>query len=346
MMPAQFRSNLLSDEDRALCDEAIFSGSKSFDAASRLLPREVRTASRALYAFCRATDDLVDEGGMGRAGIVHLQKRLNAIYDAKPQDLPCDRAFEAVVRGYSIPKAIPEALIEGFEWDEDGRVYHTLDDLLEYAARVASTVGVMMATIMGCTDRHGFARAADLGLGMQLTNIARDIGEDAARGRIYLPLDWLREHDVSPEALLDGTADPKAVAGITKRLLSAADVYYDQALTGMGALPVNCRAAIKSAAFIYRDIGREIAVNGYSLTRRAYTSKRRKIALIARAMATPMQMFSVGRSPADPSTAFLVNAARAVCVPEQPEKGPARLVELMIAAESRRYQATGVRERL
>lgn len=341
-------SNLLSDEDRALCDAAIFSGSKSFDAASRLLPRDVRTASRALYAFCRASDDLVDEGQMGRASIVQLRNRLNAIYDGAPLAQPCDRAFASVVNAYGIPKAIPDALIEGFDWDEDGRDYHTLDDLLGYAARVASTVGVMMAIIMGCSDAHGFARAADLGLAMQLTNIARDVGEDAERGRIYLPLDWLREAGVAPDDLIAGRADTEAVAGVTAKLLAAADGYYLKGLTGLGALPIACRPAIKSAGFIYRDIGREITANGYSMTHRAHTSTVRKLTLIARAAATPLNLRVDGSAP-DRSTAFLVDAARVALVrreEEASETGLARLLELMMTAEERRYQAGAAREQV
>jgi len=334
----------LSDEDRALCDAAIFSGSKSFDAASRLLPRDVRTASRALYAFCRASDDLVDESGLGRASITQLQRRLDAIYGGARLTLPCDRAFASVVDGHAIPRTIPDAMIEGFTWDEDGRVYHTLNDVLDYSARVASTVGVMMALIMGCTRRDGFARAADLGLGMQLTNIARDIGEDAARGRIYLPLDWLGEAGIAPGALLDGTADEGAVAQVTARLLAVADTYYRRALTGLGALPVPCRPAIKSAAFIYRDIGREVAAHGYSLTRRAHTSTVRKLALIARAAATPLQAVRIDPAPADRSVAFLVEAACTSVNARGSETGFARLLELMMTAEERRM-STPLRER-
>lgn len=346
-MPIQPRVSPLSAEDRQLCDEAIFSGSKSFDAASRLLPRDVRVASRALYAFCRASDDLVDEAGLGRASIAQLRHRLDAIYDGAALALPCDRAFASVVEGYQLPKAIPAAMIEGFEWDEDGRDYHTLDDVLDYAARVASTVGVMMALIMGCRDRHGFARAADLGLAMQLTNIARDIGEDADRGRIYLPLDWLREEGVAPQALLAKTADPKAVAAMTARLLDVADAYYRRALTGLGALPLSCRPAIKSAAYIYRDIGREVALHGYSLTRRAHTSTVRKLALIARAASMPLQALPVSAATADQSVLFLVDAAHSSVAPSgtETETGLARLLELMMTAEERRL-ASPVREQI
>jgi len=346
-MSSQPRAATLSIEDRTLCDEAIFSGSKSFDAASRLLPRDVRTASRALYAFCRASDDLVDEGDLGRASIDQLRNRLNAIYNGAPLPLACDRAFASVVNAYAIPRAVPDAMVEGFLWDEDGREYRTLADVLDYAARVASTVGVMMAAIMGCTSRDGFARAADLGLGMQLTNIARDVGEDAARGRIYLPLDWLREVDVDPADLLADRADERAVAQVTARLLRVADGYYRRGLTGLGALPVACRPAIKSAAFIYRDIGREVAVNGYSLAHRAHTSTVRKLTLIARAAATPLQVVAVDAAQADRSVRFLVEAAHAAVTEDaaQAETGFARLLELMMTAEERRL-AGPVRERV
>lgn len=335
--PAEIR---LSANERAQCDADIREGSKSFYAASLLLPGRTRLAARALYAFCRSSDDLVDEHNEDGMATARLAHRLDAIYAGRPRDLVSDRAFAEVAHSHSIPRIIPDALIEGFVWDEKVRLYETPDELLDYCARVASTVGVMMAAIMGCDDRPALARAADLGLAMQLTNIARDVGEDAARGRIYLPLEWLGEEGVDPDAFL---AKPDASAGIravTKRLLQLAETFYQRALSGVASLPIGCRPAIRSAAFIYRDIGNEIARNGYdSISRRAHTSKLRKIELIARASATPLALVPARSDPPHPSVAFLVDA---MATRERPEirtfdQKADRMIELL--GKSKLHQA-------
>ena len=165
----------LDAAERIACQKAIRCGSKSFHAASLLLPQRVRLPARALYAFCRSTDDLVDAGTSATRATETLKSRLDAIYRGAPQDHMCDRAFASVVTAHRIPRHLPDALIEGFAWDEDGRVYRTFDELCAYAARVASTVGLMMTLIMGVRDRDVLARTADLGIAMQLTNIARDV---------------------------------------------------------------------------------------------------------------------------------------------------------------------------
>jgi phytoene synthase len=181
-----------------------------------------------------------------------------------------------------MPRALPAALVEGFEWDVENRTYQSCDELCAYAARVASSVGVMMTLIMGVCDRAVLARAADLGLAMQLTNIARDVGEDARRGRIYLPLDWLDEAGVDPGTFLANPRACPAMRATVERLLDAAHILYARAMTGIAGLPLSCRMAIRSAALIYREIGREIEISGHdSITSRAHTSTRRKLELIA-----------------------------------------------------------------
>src|SRR5262249_39014200 len=153
----------------AACRASIRKGSKSFFAASLLLPREVREAALALYAFCRAADDAVDEG-LNLDPLSQLRERLDRAYARRPLAIAADRAFADVVVRYAIPRAIPEALLEGFEWDARGRRYETLSELVAYAARVAGTVGAMMTCLMGTRDPYVVARACDLGVAMQLTN--------------------------------------------------------------------------------------------------------------------------------------------------------------------------------
>lgn len=341
-MPKSLRkAPLLSARDRRLCHDSIRAGSKSFHAASRLLPRDVRLGARALYAFCRSSDDLVDDAGNDGRASGRLKKRLELIYDGRPIDLVCDRAFAAVIQTYHIPIEVPLALIEGFEWDEAGRDYHTLDDLKAYAARVASTVGVMMTMAMGCRDRAVLARAADLGLAMQLTNIARDVGEDARRGRVYLPLNWLAEQGVDPQSLLDAPAFTPELGDVVERLLREADALYDRALTGVAGLPLDCRPAIRSAAFVYREIGREIRKAGYnSIDTRAHTGRRRKGELIAVATLTPFPMRPPSSVAADESVAFLVDLAASPdpVPPRTVDAKLGRMLEIMGDARDRQRQ--------
>ena len=175
------------ESDMEACREAIRHGSLSFHMASRLLPASVRDPSLALYAFCRLADDAVDLQQEKAAAVLRLQDRLERIYDGRPDNAAADRAFARVVEEFEMPRALPDALLEGLAWDAMGRKYETLSELFDYSARVASAVGVMMCVLMRVRDPHALARACDLGVAMQLTNIARDIGEDALEKRISGP---------------------------------------------------------------------------------------------------------------------------------------------------------------
>lgn len=299
----------------AECRAAIRTGSYSFHAASRLLPARVRDPALALYAFCRIADDAVDEGRDRVAAVLALRDRLDRVYAGNPLDAAPDRAFAAVVAGFDMPRALPEALLEGFAWDAVGRRYESFSGVLDYAARVAATVGAMMCVLMGVRDRDALARACDLGLAMQLTNIARDVGEDARAGRLYLPLDWLDEVGVVPERFL---ADPRptlAVRHLTARLLDRAEALYRRATGGVPALPRSCRPGIAAAGRIYGAIGAVVAENGFdSVTVRASTSAAQKLALLARAgldatvtLVAPLPARL--HAPPAAETAFLVEAA-------------------------------------
>ena len=327
------------------CVESIRAGSKSFHAASLLLPSRVRLPARALYAFCRASDDLVDDGPAGKSNAAKLRTRLAAVYAGNPSDAVEDQVFAKVVEAFQIPRSVPDALVEGFEWDEAGRTYETIDDLCAYAARVASTVGVMMTLIMRGRERAVLARAADLGLAMQLTNIARDVGEDARRGRLYLPRQWMREAGLDPDRWLTTPTHNKQIASVVARLLDYATTFYNRALTGVGGLPIDCRPAIRSAAYIYRDIGREVAKANYNaIDTRAHTSKNRKIELIALAAMTPFQFSPILTVPTHASAQFLVDASasRDVQAPRGIDAKAGRLIELMALGEQRRRIADAV----
>ncbi len=266
--------------DLDACRRSIRGGSKSFYAASLLLPPAVRDRAYALYGFCRRADDLVDGGGDPRAACDALEARIEAIYAGRPGRDPVDRAFADLVRECDIPEALPEALVQGFAWDASGLRYDTISQLRDYAARVAGSVGVMMALVMGVRGEAALARAADLGVAMQLTNIARDVGEDARQGRLYLPRAWMREAGIDPERWRAAPRFDERLGRVTERLLDEAARLYDRARPGVALLPATCRPAIHAAARIYREIGAQAERAGFdTVGARVSTSTGRKLSL-------------------------------------------------------------------
>ncbi len=300
----------MSVTDQLACQRLLWAGSKSFAAASLLLPWRVRWPAAAVYAFCRVADDAVDEAPAGVRPLDDLRKRLDAVYSGRPRDAAVDRAFAEVVARHAIPREAPEALFEGFAWDLEGRRYEELADLNRYCARVAATVGVMMTLLMGRRDPETLARACDLGVAMQLTNIARDVGEDASMGRVYLPLEWLRDEGLDPDDFLARPRFSPGLGRVVARLLAAADERYVRADAGIARLPRDCRLAIGSARLIYSAIGNEVAASGYdSVSRRAFTSRTKKLALMARARGYVSRASATGGWPPGEESRFLVEAA-------------------------------------
>lgn len=273
----------LDPTDMAACRALLKGGSRTFHAASKVLPRRVADPAIALYAFCRLADDAVDLGNDRMAAVARLRDRLDRAYRGQPLNLAADRVFADVVAKYCIPRQLPEALLQGLAWDAEIRRYETLPDLVAYAARVAGAVGAMMTLVMGQRAPDTVARACDLGVAMQLTNIARDVGEDARAGRLYLPLSWLRDAGIDPEAWLGNPAFTTEIAAIVQRLLDAADVLYARASLGIANLPIACRPGIYAARTLYAEIGRELERSGLdSVSRRAVVSGNRKLAVLAR----------------------------------------------------------------
>ena len=277
---------MIADADIAACRALLKNGSRTFHAASKVLPRKVADPAIALYAFCRLADDAVDLGTDRAAAVARLRLRLDGCYRGQPMPHPADRAFAAVVAQFAIPRELPEALLEGLQWDAQSRRYETLNDLTAYAARVAGSVGAMMTLVMGARAPEVVARACDLGVAMQLTNIARDVGEDARAGRLYLPLQWLREAGIDPEAFLARPAFSPEIATVVQRLLDAAEVLYARGGLGIAHLPLSCRPGIHAARALYAEIGREVERAGLdSIAQRAVVSTRRKLAVLARRLA-------------------------------------------------------------
>jgi phytoene synthase len=167
----------------------------------------------------------------------------------------------------------------------------------------------MMTLLMHVRDPLALARACDLGVAMQLTNIARDVGEDARAGRLYLPLEWLDEAGIDAEAFLAAPAPSPALASVVARLLAEADQLYQRARDGVARLPPSCRPAILAAATIYCEIGREVERRGHdSVNTRARVGRTRKLSLLAEASLRAYIPRNVAAAPALPETSFLVEA--------------------------------------
>ncbi|MFD1797948.1 phytoene/squalene synthase family protein [Paracoccus aurantiacus] len=271
-------------------EQAIAKGSTSFAAAARLLPRAVRDDTVMLYAWCRHADDVVDgqvsgaapaEGHDAAAAVAALRaETLGALHGDGPMAPPF-AALGTVARRHDFPDAWPLALIDGFTMDAEGRRYATLTDTLDYAYHVAGVVGVMMARVMGVRDEDVLDRACDLGLAFQMTNIARDVQDDAAIGRVYLPQDWLD----AAGARVDAPGTP-ALNGVIARLVSEAEPYYASARGGLAGLPLQAAWSIAAALRVYRAIGRKILRAGPGFDGlRVSTSGVEKAALIAAAAA-------------------------------------------------------------
>ncbi|MFT4119100.1 phytoene/squalene synthase family protein [Bradyrhizobium sp.] len=303
---------MIAASDITACKELLRGGSRTFFAASLVLPRAVSDPAIALYAFCRLADDAVDLDGGRLDAVDRLRDRLDRAYAGAPLPSPTDRAFAGVVARFAIPRELPEALLEGLAWDVEGRRYETLGELLDYAARVAGTVGAMMSLLMRRRDPAVVARACDLGIAMQLTNIARDVGEDARAGRLYLPRQWLREAGIDPEAWL---ADPHfdvRIGEVVRRVLTIAEAFYRRSIAGIGALPASCRPGIHAARLIYAEIGRELEREGLdSVSRRTVVSGPRKLRLLSDALALSFARPGIVGDHVEPAVRFLVDAVAA-----------------------------------
>jgi len=278
----------------ATAGESIARGSQSFAMASRLFDRKTRERAWLLYAWCRRCDDLADGQDHGGAmGVVDdATERLALISERTERALAGkvigDPAFDAlriVAAECRIPPALPRDLVQGFAMDAADWRPRSEDDLLTYCYHVAGAVGVMMAIVMGVDpdDRDTLDRACDLGLAFQLANIARDIAEDAAAGRCYLPLDWLTEFDIPPGEHMKPPYRAR-LAVMAKRLADSAEAYEASARIGAGKLPFRARWAVLAAAGIYGDIARTVrARSEQAWDHRVVVGKATKLGWVARA---------------------------------------------------------------
>ena len=276
--------------------ESIARGSKSFALASRLFDRVTRERAWLLYAWCRKCDDMADgqDHGGAMSTVADAQARLSTMRVLTAQALrgeptgdPAFDGFGLVVAECGIPARFAEDLIEGFALDARDWRPRTQDDLMRYCYHVAGAVGLMMAVVMGVDprDEATLDRACDLGLAFQLANIARDIGEDEAAGRCYLPQEWLTEMDMPPGEHMKPWVRPR-LAVLARRLAALAAAHEASARHGTGALGYRSAWAVLAAAGIYGDIAREVARRGeHGWDRRVVTPGREKLAWVVKASA-------------------------------------------------------------
>jgi 15-cis-phytoene synthase len=270
------------------CRWMIQKGSKSFSLAARLFDPATRDAAFFLYGWCRYCDDQVDQVDASVTA-EELNRRLKALkektaaaFSFAPQQEPVFIALQYIVHRYGIPSHYALELIEGMAMDVRATQYTSLKELLLYCYRVAGTVGLMMAHIMGLRDEGALKHAADLGIAMQLTNIARDIIEDASMGRIYLPSAWLSEARIAPEAIA-APENREKLAILTLRLLRDAERYYRSGDEGLWHLSFRSACAVAAARNVYSEIGALLLKKGArAWDERSYVTGARKFHVILR----------------------------------------------------------------
>jgi phytoene synthase len=266
--------------------DAIAKGSKSFALASKLFDAETRDRAWMLYAWCRHCDDVIDGQALGQGRVeaeapvaerlARLRELTTAALAGEPTgETPFD-ALGRVAADTALPARYPFDLLEGFAMDAAARTYPTFDDTLLYCYHVAGVVGVMMAIVMGVSpdDRATLNRACDLGIAFQLNNIARDVADDEAIGRCYLPADWLAATGRS---------------ATVRRLVDEAERYEASARHGTPALSLRSAWAVLAAAGIYGDIGRRVRRLGdRAWDARVSTSGTAKLGWVGRALIEAM----------------------------------------------------------
>lgn len=290
-----------------LSSAIIQAGSKSFAAAAKIFNPETRASAYLLYAWCRHCDDVIDGQQLGydqgntpnhdpSKELIKLRKQTNDALTGILTDDPIFSALQKVISKNNIPKAYPLALLDGFEMDVHRRSYQTIDDTLNYCYHVAGVVGVMMSIIMGAKDDATLDRACDLGLAFQLTNIARDVIEDAQNGRVYLPTAWLRSAGLNadPNLLLQESHREQLVT-VVDRLLKEAEKYYDSSLSGLPKLGFRSAWAIATARIVYRKIGVELIKNGpKAWDTRVSTTKYQKFSALISGLGAAIYAHTIG----------------------------------------------------
>jgi len=256
---------------------------KSFRFAGRFLNKKQLEDCARLYRFCRFVDDLVDKESdilLAQKKLDHLKQNLELGYS----QIPVVQDFIELAKLYQMQTSVVSELIKGIESDLTPALIKNEAELLRYCYRVAGTVGLLMCDVLGVKDPKARPHAIDLGIAMQLTNIARDVKEDAEMGRRYIPGEWVGE--ILPESLTRATTtETENIKKSVQRLLSLANLYYESGDAGLGFLPTRARTGIKVAATVYKEIGVVIERKAYDVfSGRAYVNLARKLHVAFRAL--------------------------------------------------------------
>lgn len=268
-LPVEERS--LLERAYAYCDDIADTHSRTFYLASRLLPGEKRQAVRALYAFCRITDDLIDRPAGDLVEGLAAWRACTTV-SPPPCDNPVALAWADTRTRYVIPARYAEQLVQGVAADLTKQRYRTFEELAVYCYGVASTVGLMAMHIVGFSGSDAIPYAVKLGVAMQVTNILRDVSEDFAAGRIYLPQEELAAFGLSDEDIATGCADARWQRFMQFQIARNRQLYAE-ALPGVAKLDPAGRYAIAAAAELYRAMLDDIEQHNYDVfTHRAHLS--------------------------------------------------------------------------
>lgn len=261
--------------------------SKSFYISARMLPRERRWATYALYGFCRYADNLIDNPRQRSAEELlaeadFIANELQIAYRTGESEHPVVHPFIVATKRYGIPIEYPLDLLKGVKMDLQRTRYQTFDDLYVFCYRVAGVVGLMMTHVLGYKDKAAFQYAEKLGVAMQLTNILRDVKEDKNMGRIYLPQEELRRFGAAEQDIIH-----ERMTGSLRELMQfqvqRAHHYYEEANKGIPMLYRKSQFAIYSASKIYRGILRKIEARDYNpFLGRVFVSQMKKIGILSR----------------------------------------------------------------
>ena len=250
------------------CQQKASASGSSFYNSFRFLPPNRRRAITALYAYCREVDDVVDECSDAQIAATKLawwRQELDRLYAGQPEH-PVTRALQPVLTEFNLPQELLLEIIDGMAMDLQQTRYADFTALSLYCYRVASVVGLLAAEIFGYSERQTQKYAHDLGMAFQLTNIIRDVGEDARRGRIYLPLDELQRFDVPLEDILNARQTDN-FRRLMEFQIARAEHYYAQAMSELP--PVDRKAQLPGLvmAAIYRTLLDEIKRDGCQVLR-------------------------------------------------------------------------------
>ena len=259
-----------------MCTSVTRSHGRTFYFASQLLPQVKRRAIHSAYAFCRIADDLVDASDVLGADLVEEQLAAWESQLETPLD-PVAVAYAHTRHRYDIPAAPTYDLFAGMRMDLYPRMYESWDDLRVYCYRVAGTVGLISAPILGLRSPSALPHAIDLGIAMQLTNILRDVAEDAMLGRVYLPLDDLQVFGIDPESIMAGMPNGD-FSGLMEFEIARARGYYESAREGIRELDLAGQLTTLASSHLYGRILHEIEEQRYDVfARRAFVPTSRKV---------------------------------------------------------------------